>query len=101
MENKTFYDIQKEEYKKNVIIKKVKISEGWNWYNFKIKIIDNNRIIKKHTLKSYFITAPTEKELDSKIKNELAYYIHTRIGNKCADYVVKKYNEKLVEKEGK
>lgn len=101
MENKTFCNIQEEKYKKNMKIEKVKIVQNWNFYKLKIKIKDNNRAIKKHTLTNYCITAPTEEELDRRVKNELQYYVYSRIKNKCADYVVKKYNEKLIEKEGK
>lgn len=94
MESETFYNIQ-EEYKKNVIIKKVKLVENWIGYTIIIKIIDNNRIIKKHTMISSFITVPTEKELEKRVETEIEVYIYSRIKDKCADYVVKKYNKKL------
>lgn len=99
---KTFYDIQKEEYRKNIKIRKVKIVEHFlGSFTIKIKIIDNNRIIKKNTLYAICMIAPNEDELTRRIENELERYIYLRIKNKCADYVVKKYNEELIEKEGK
>ena len=97
MEDKTFYDIQKEEYKKNIKIIKVKLVDEWYGYTIKTKIIDNNRIIKKQTLKQHCLTAPNENELERRVEAELYYYIYSRIKNKCADYAVKKYNEKLQE----
>ena len=95
MERKTFYDMQKEEYKKNIEIKKVTLNPSFYFYKIKVKIIDKNRIIKKHTLTAYFICVPDEKELDNKVKNELEAYIYLRIKDKCACYVESKYNEKL------
>lgn len=97
MKDKTFYDIQKEEYKKSIKIKKVKLVEDWLGFIIKIKIIDYNRIIKNYTLSTSCLTAPSEEELDRKVEEQLNYYIYSRIKNKCADYAVKKYNEKLQE----
>lgn len=97
MKDKTFYDIQKEAYKKSIKIKKVKLVDEWYYYAIKIKIIDYNRIIKNHTLSAFCITAPSEEELDRRVEEQLNYYIYSRIKNKCADYAVKKYNEKLQE----
>jgi len=97
MEDKTFYDIQKEAYKKSIKIKKLKLAEAWIGFIIKIKIIDYNRIIKNHTLSTSCLTAPSEKELEGIVEEKLNYYIYSRIENKCADYAVKKYNEKLQE----
>ena len=97
MEDKTFYDIEKEKYKKNVKIIKVKLLEEWYGYTIKTKIIDNNRMIKKQTLKQHCLTAPNEDEIAKRVEAELNYYIYLRIKNKCADYAVRKYNEKLQE----
>ena len=97
MGNKTFCDMQ-DEYKKNVKIKKIKIVEAWIGYTIRIKIIDNNRIIKKHSLINVCLCEPNESILAEKAEDALDDYIYSRIKNKYANYFVKKYNEKLLEK---
>ena len=96
MENKTFCDMQ-DEYKKNVKIKKIKIVEAWIGYSIKIKIIDNNRIIKKHTLITFCINEPNEKILEETVKDALFNYIYSRVKKQYTDNFVKKYNKKLQE----